>query len=371
MRQSGFDEVHIDAVGNVVGRYWADAAHRDQAKTLLTGSHYDTVRNGGKFDGRLGIFVPIACVQGLNTQNRRLPYHFEVVAFAEEEGQRYNATFLGSGALTGHFDPAWLAQTDKDGITMRQAMLDARLDPAGIAALQRKPSDYLGFIEVHIEQGPVLNELNQPLGVVTAINGSARFQGVMRGTACHAGTTPRDRRADAACGVAELMLYLETRAAQDANSVATVGQLHVPNGSINVVPGECHFSMDLRAPTNAQRDALVNDAKAQLESIAKRRGLTYTLTETMRASAAPSDPHLQGQWEAAVQAQGLPPVLLPSGAGHDAMKLHEIMPQAMLFVRGENAGISHNPLESSTNNDIELAAKTFATFLDRFVPPTH
>ena len=366
MKACGFDTVHIDAVGNVVGVY--QAQHAD-AKTLLTGSHYDTVRNGGKYDGRLGIFVPMACVRELARAGVRLPFHLEVVAFAEEEGQRYKATFLGSGALVGDFKTEWLEQHDADGITLRQAMQDAGLKLADIPQLARDAAQYLGFVEVHIEQGPVLNELDIPLGVVTSINGSVRFVGEVLGTACHAGTTPMDRRRDAATAVAELALYLEQRAAQDrgadgqCSSVGTVGLLHVPHGSINVVPGRCQFSLDLRAPTNAQRDALMHDVLAQLQRICQRRGVQYSLEETMRASAAPSDAKLQAHWQAAVQALGVPILKLPSGAGHDAMKLHDIMPQAMLFVRGENAGISHNPLESTTSDDMQLAVDAFLHLL--------
>ncbi len=366
MKACGFDTVHIDAVGNVVGVYQAQQAH---AKTLLTGSHYDTVRNGGKYDGRLGIFVPMACVRELARAGVRLPFHLEVVAFAEEEGQRYKATFLGSGALVGDFKNEWLQQHDADGITLRQAMQDAGLKLADIPQLARDAAQYLGFVEVHIEQGPLLNELDIPLGVVTSINGSVRFVGEVLGTACHAGTTPMDRRRDAATAVAELALYVEQRAAQDrgadgqCSSVGTVGLLHVPHGSINVVPGRCQFSLDLRAPTNAQRDALMHDVLAQLQRICQRRGVQYSLEETMRASAAPSDARLQAHWQAAVQALGVPILKLPSGAGHDAMKLHDIMPQAMLFVRGENAGISHNPLESTTSDDMQLAVDAFLHLL--------
>ena len=366
MKACGFDTVHIDAVGNVVGVY--QAQHAD-AKTLLTGSHYDTVRNGGKYDGRLGIFVPMACVRELARAGVRLPFHLEVVAFAEEEGQRYKATFLGSGALVGDFKTEWLEQHDADGITLRQAMQDAGLKLADIPQLARDAAQYLGFVEVHIEQGPLLNELDIPLGVVTSINGSVRFVGEVLGTACHAGTTPMDRRRDAATAVAELALYVEQRAAQDrgadgqCSSVGTVGLLHVPHGSINVVPGRCQFSLDLRAPTNAQRDALMHDVLAQLQRICQRRGVQYSLEETMRASAAPSDAKLQAHWQAAVQAMGVPILKLPSGAGHDAMKLHDIMPQAMLFVRGENAGISHNPLESTTSDDMQLAVDAFMHLL--------
>lgn len=361
MEEVGFDSVHIDAVGNVVGRY--EGATPD-AKTLLTGSHYDTVRNGGKYDGRLGIFVPMACVRELKRQNRRLPNAIEVVGFAEEEGQRYKATFLGSGALIGHFDNNWLDQKDADGITMREAMQHAGLKLEDIPKIQRDPARYLGFVEVHIEQGPVLNELDLPLGIVTSINGSVRYVGEIIGMASHAGTTPMDRRRDAACAVAELILFAEKRAAQDADSVATVGMLEVPNGSINVVPGRAKFSLDIRAPNNAQRDAVAKDVLAELAAICERRGVRHTLEETMRAAAAPSAPDWQQRWEKAVDSLGVELFRMPSGAGHDAMKLHEVMPQAMLFVRGINSGISHNPLESSTNDDMQLAVEAFQRLLD-------
>ncbi len=370
MRDCGFDEVSIDAVGNVVGVYRASPQPNplpggEGAKTLLTGSHYDTVRNAGKYDGRLGIFAPMACVRELQRQGKRLPFNFEVVGFAEEEGQRYKATFLGSGALTGDFKREWLDQKDADGVTMREAMQHAGLCVDDIPKLKRKVADYLGFVEVHIEQGPVLNELNLPLGIVTSINGSVRYLGEVTGMASHAGTTPMDRRRDAATAVAELALYVEKRAAQDGSSVGTVGMLAVPNGSINVVPGRCQFSLDLRAPTDGQRDAMVADVLAELKAICERRGVAYSLEETMRAAAAPSAPAWQARWERAVQALGVPLYRMPSGAGHDAMKLHEVMPQAMLFVRGESSGISHNPLESTTNDDMQLAVDAFSTFLNQ------
>ena len=367
MRECGFDRVEIDAVGNVVGRYYPAAPG---ARYLMTGSHYDTVRNGGKYDGRLGIFVPMACVRELHRAGKRLPFGIEVVAFAEEEGQRYKATFLGSGALIGHFNPAWLDQKDANGVTMREAMQHAGLRLDDIAKLQRDPAQYLGFIEVHIEQGPVLNELDLPLGVVTSINGGVRYLCEMIGTASHAGTTPMDRRRDAAVAVAELALYVEQRAAKDGDSVGTIGLLNVPSGSINVVPGRCLFSLDLRAPTDAQRDAMVTDVLDELAKIAQRRGLRYTIEESMRAAAAPSAPALQHHWERAVDALGVPVFRMPSGAGHDAMKLHEIMPQAMLFTRGQNSGISHNPLESTTNNDIQLTVDAFTQVLHQLAEET-
>ena len=360
MRDCGFDEVEVDAVGNVVGRY---KPAQDGGKYLLTGSHYDTVRNGGKYDGRLGIFVPMACVRELHRQGKRLPFGIEVVGFAEEEGQRYKATFLGSGALIGDFKPEWLEQKDADGITMREAMQHAGLCIDDIPKIQRDAAHYIGFVEVHIEQGPVLNELDIPLGVVTSINGGVRYVCEMIGTASHAGTTPMDRRRDAALGVAELALYMEQRAAQDGDSVATMGMLQVPNGSINVVPGKCAFSMDMRAPTDTQRDAMVSDVLAKLQEIAQRRCLQTKQELAMKAAAAPSNPALQSCWEKAVAALGVPVYRMPSGAGHDAMKLHEIMPQAMLFTRGLNSGISHNPLESTTSDDMQLAVDAFSLLL--------
>ena len=360
MHDCGFDDVRIDAVGNVVGRY-----HPAQAdgRYLLTGSHYDTVRNAGKYDGRLGIFVPMACVRELHRQGLRLPVGIEVVAFAEEEGQRYPATFLGSSALVGDFAPEWLTQTDAEGISMREALLHAGLTPDDIPALRREPGHYLGFVEIHIEQGPVLCEMDLPLGVVTSINASVRYLCEMTGMASHAGTTPMNRRRDAATAVAELALFVEQRAARDGDSVATIGQWQVPHGSINVVPGHCLFSLDMRAPTDAQRDALARDILAEFHAIAERRGLRCHSEQTSSAAAAPSDPAWQQRWEKAVNALGLPVFRLPSGAGHDAMKLHAILPQAMLFVRGQNAGISHNPLESTTADDMQLAVEAFSHVL--------
>ncbi|MCV2352311.1 2-oxo-4-hydroxy-4-carboxy-5-ureidoimidazoline decarboxylase [Paucibacter sp. Y2R2-4] len=367
LKDCGFDEVSIDAVGNVVGRF---EGHSDKAPSLLTGSHYDTVRHAGKYDGRLGVLVPMACVRELSLAGQRLPFAIEVVAFAEEEGQRYKATFLGSSALTGSFDPAWLDEMDEQGIAMREAMRSAGLpgEMAAIQALARDPAHYLGFVEVHIEQGPVLQALDLPLGIVTSINGSVRYLGEVIGQAAHAGTTPMGQRQDAAAAVAELLLYVEQRAAEQdstgAVTVGTVGQLQVPQGSINVIPGRCQFSLDLRASSNAARDALDGDVRAELARICQRRGLRWSLTPTMAAKAAPSDARWQARWEAAVASLGLPLHQLPSGAGHDAMKLHDLMTQAMLFVRGGNSGISHNPLESISNDDADLSVRAFQALLN-------
>ena len=369
MREAGFDEVGIDAVGNVVGVYHGTTDDPDDgaSRRLLTGSHYDTVRNAGRYDGRLGILVPIASVEALAHAGRRLPFGIEVVGFAEEEGQRYKATFLGSRALVGSFDYDWLEQHDADGITMRDAMRHADLPATreAIAALKRDPSRYLGFVEVHIEQGPVLNLLGLPLGIVTSINGSVRFLGEVIGVASHAGTTPMNARRDAVSAVAELALFLERRASSVPELVGTIGMFDVPGGSTNVVPGRCRFSLDIRATTDAVRDACIDDVLAELDAICARRELTSKIEETMRAAACPSAFAWQRRWEAAVASLGLPVHRMPSGAGHDAMMLHQVMPQAMLFVRGENGGISHNPLESSTADDIGLAVAAFDALLEQ------
>lgn len=365
MRDCGFDEVSRDAVGNVVGVYHGSGDASAQ-KRLLTGSHYDTVRRAGRFDGRLGIFVPLLVVRELHRQGKRLPFALEVVGFSEEEGQRFPADFLGASALIGSFQPAWLDQTDAAGITLRDAMQAAGLAGTmdAIRAVRRDASRYLGFVEVHIEQGPVLDSLDLPLGIVTSINGSRRYTGEIVGLASHAGTTPMGQRRDAAAGVAELLLFCEQRAAAVPDVVATVGMLEVPAGSINVIPGRCRFSLDLRATTDAARDALDADVRARLDEICQRRGLSVTLQPTLAANAAPSDVAWQSRWEAAVTALGLPLHRLPSGAGHDAMKLHELLPQAMLFVRGGNGGISHNPLESVTADDAQLAVDAFRQLIE-------
>jgi N-carbamoyl-L-amino-acid hydrolase len=310
----------------------------------------------------------MACVREWASQGERFPVGLEVVAFAEEEGQRYKATFLASSALVGDFDPAWLDQQDAAGISMREALRAAGHNPQHIPALKREPSKYVGFVEVHIEQGPVLHALNMPLGIVTSINGSVRYVGELTGTASHAGTSPMDQRHDAVAALAEWAVYAEQRARQDGDSVATVGMLNVPQGSINVVPGLVQFSLDMRAPSDAQRDALASDILNKLHTVCAQRSIQVRLEETVRAAAAPSDPGLQRRWEEAVTSLGLPLQHLPSGAGHDAMKMHQALPQAMLFVRGENQGISHNPLESTTADDMQLAIEAFAALMRAMAP---
>jgi beta-ureidopropionase / N-carbamoyl-L-amino-acid hydrolase len=359
MREAGMD-VHIDAVGNVVGRY---AALDPAAKTLLTGSHYDTVRNGGEYDGRLGILLPIALVHHLHERGERLPFHFEVIGFAEEEGVRFKSTFLGSSAVAGRFNVALLDQQDANGVTMRQALAGAGHDVQSIAAIARDPASLLGFVEVHIEQGPVLLERGLPLGVVTAIAGSSRYIVELTGLASHAGTTPMGMRKDAAAAAAEIVLLVEERCSQAPSLVGTVGQLEVPGGSVNVVPGACKLSLDIRAADDAVRLAAVDDVLAGISAICARRQIEERVIKLLEAEAAPCASALMEQLGAAVQRAGLPRFDLPSGAGHDAMKMAEITDVAMLFTRCGNGGISHNPLETMTADDADIAAQVLLDFL--------
>jgi hydantoinase/carbamoylase family amidase len=357
-------QVHIDAVGNVVGRY---AATDPNARTLITGSHYDTVRNAGKYDGRLGILLPIALVRHLHSCGERLPYHLEVIGFAEEEGVRFKSTFLGSSAITGRFNPVLLDQQDANGVTMRQALADAGHDVGhnaqAIAGIARDPANLLGFVEVHIEQGPVLLERGLALGVVTAIAGSSRYIIELTGLASHAGTTPMDMRKDAAAAAAEIVLLVEQRCSKAPSLVGTVGQLEVPGGSVNVVPGACRLSLDIRAADDAIRLAAVDDVLAGISAICARRQIEERIFKLLEAEAAPCAPRLMEQLGAAVQRAGLPRFDLPSGAGHDAMQMAGITDVAMLFTRCGNGGISHNPLETMTADDAEIAAQVLLDFL--------
>jgi len=350
----------IDAVGNVVGRYASD---NPQARTLMTGSHYDTVRNGGKYDGRLGILLPIAVAAHLHARGERLPFHLDVVGFAEEEGVRFRSTFLGSSAITGQFDPALLDALDDDGVTLRAAIVDAGHDPAAIPAIARNRDELLGFVEVHIEQGPVLLERGLPVGVVTAIAGSSRYLVELTGVASHAGTTPMGMRRDAAAAAAEIVLLVEARCGGVAALVGTVGQLEVPSGSVNVIPGACKLSLDIRAADDALRLAAVDDILAGISAICARRGIEEKLWKIVEADAAPCAPRLMDALGAAVERAGVPRFDLLSGAGHDAMQMARITEVAMLFTRCGNGGISHNRLETMTADDAELAGQVLLDFL--------
>jgi allantoate deiminase/N-carbamoyl-L-amino-acid hydrolase len=366
MRAAGM-HAHIDAVGNVVGRFLSTDP---QARTLITGSHYDTVRNGGKYDGRQGILTAIAVVRHMNDKGIALPFHLEVIAFAEEEGVRFQSTFLGSSAVIGQFDPSLLDLSDRDGVLLRDVLAEAGQDLSTIDAIARDPSDLLGYVELHIEQGPVLLDKDLPVGIVTSIAGSRRFLVEFSGVASHAGTTPMALRKDAATAAAEVLLYVEQRCGEDQASslVGTVGQLQVPNGSVNVVPGACHFSLDIRAGNDAARDAAVNDILAKIETVCLSRNIEFTVEPIVEAGCAPCAPWLMAQLSAAVERAGVPPFQLASGAGHDAMLMSRVTDVAMLFTRCGNGGISHNPLETLSVDDADVAARILLDFLRHFKP---
>ncbi|MBY4899034.1 allantoate amidohydrolase [Cupriavidus sp. AU9028] len=364
MEQAGMT-VRRDAAGNVIGRYEAE---RPGAPALMTGSHFDTVRDAGRYDGNLGVLLPIACIAQWHRQGRRFPFALEVVAFAEEEGVRFKATLLGSRAIAGTFDYAVLDNVDESGVTMREAIRLAGFDPQALPAAACPPQQMLAFVEVHIEQGPVLLNEGLPVGVVTAISGASRFLVELEGLAGHAGTVPMEMRRDAAMAAAEIGLYIERRCSGTPGLVGTVGQLQVPNGATNVVPGRAIFSIDIRAGEDALRQAAVQDVLAEIERVCARRGIRPEVRRTHEAASVPCAGWLREQWAQAIARQGLPVRQLPSGAGHDAMAIAAIADVAMLFVRCGNGGISHHPTETMTAQDADIAARVFRDFVEHFHP---
>jgi allantoate deiminase/N-carbamoyl-L-amino-acid hydrolase len=358
-------EVEIDAVGNVIGR-WADTAA--SSPTLLTGSHYDTVVDAGKFDGRLGILLPIAVVAQLRGAGVRLPYPLTIVAFSEEEGVRFKSTFLGSRALAGRFDPAMLDSVDADGITLREAIRAAGLDTAEIPSAAFATGDLLGFVEVHIEQGPVLLNESAPLGVVTSIAGSIRCLVSITGLAGHAGTVPMHLRRDAAAAAAELVLAVEKCCSGTPGLVGTVGQMQVPSGAMNVIPGRCELSVDIRADSDQVRDGAFAAVLAESERIAAGRNVDIQWRKVLDVGCVPCAPKMQQLWADSIRrVTGNAEVRrLPSGAGHDAMVMAGITEMGMLFVRCGNGGISHHPSETLSADDADLAACAFKDLLLNF-----
>jgi beta-ureidopropionase / N-carbamoyl-L-amino-acid hydrolase len=353
-------EERIDAIGNVVGRYASTTA---TAKTLIVGSHYDTVANAGRFDGRFGILTGLVVAEYLHRIGRRLPFHLDVVGFAEEEGVRFSAPYLGSAAIAGRFDEAMLGRTDAAGVTLAAVLRDEGVDLAAIRALARRPETLRGYLEVHIEQGPVLLQRDLPVGIVTSIAGSARFRVTIRGQAGHAGTVPMALRHDAAAAAAEIVLAVERCCSDHSTVVGTVGQITVPNGAINVIPGRCDLSVDLRAGDDAARDAVIADVRAAIDRIATRRGVTAETIEIGRHAAVPCAPEMQSALAQAIARAGVAPFHLASGAGHDAASFAGVTDIGMLFVRCGNGGISHSPLETVTPEDADLAARVLLDVL--------
>ncbi|MBX9776552.1 MAG: allantoate amidohydrolase [Xanthobacteraceae bacterium] len=344
----------IDAVGNVVGRYRSD---NPSARTLILGSHYDTVRNAGHYDGRLGILTALVAVEHLHQSGRKLPFNVDVIAFSEEEGVRFSTPYIGSSAMAGQFDTSVLDRSDGEGHRLGDVMRAAGFDPKLIPTLARRPQDLIGYLEVHIEQGPVLLHEDFPVGIVTSIAGSVRQRVSIAGTAGHAGTVPMALRHDAAAAAAEIVLYVERRCAAAPTLVGTVGELRVPGGAINVIPGHCELTIDIRAGDDQTRDAAASDVLAEIKRVAERRGVKVETKEVSRSNNVSCSPRIQRLLAAAIARAGIGVRPLPSGAGHDAMQFKGITELGMLFVRCGNGGISHSPLETVAAADADLAAR--------------
>lgn len=343
-------DVRTDNIGNLIGRYDGASAN---APTLLLGSHLDSVRDAGRYDGPLGVLMGLAAVEHLHASGQRLPFALEVVGFADEEGVRYHSSYLGSSALCGTFAPEYLDLADADGISMAEAIRRFGGDPTAIANDRHAP-DLLGYLEVHIEQGPVLEAEDLPVGVVTAIQGQSRFALTFGGMAGHAGTVPMLHRRDALCAAAELVLFAERLALTTDGLVATVGQMQVLPGASNVIPGVVSLSLDVRHQNNATREHACDLLQAEAERISQLRRVVCGWQPVQSHGAVPCDPLLAALLAQSIAAAGVPVRHLASGAGHDAAILAQICPAAMLFVRCAG-GISHNPAESVQEADVAVA----------------
>jgi len=364
MRSAGM-RAHLDAIGNVCGRYEGE---RPGLPCLMLGSHYDTVRDAGKWDGPLGLITAISCVADLHKRGRRLPFAIEVTGFADEEGIRFASTLLGSRAVAGTFVESVLGVRDSDGISMREALIQFGLDPDHIGAAARAPSELLAYVELHIEQGPVLEAQHLPVGVVTAIAGATRLAASLTGMAGHAGTVPMDLRRDALAGAAECIVTIEELCRTDQGGlVGTVGYIHANPGATNVIPGQASFTIDLRAPTDTHRKKAVADIVRQIEAIARRRKLVLQIDVTHENRTVPCAPWLRSQVADAVAAEGYRVFELPSGAGHDGMAMIDIADVGMLFVRCRG-GTSHHPDEHVDLADADAGARVLLRLIENFRP---
>jgi allantoate deiminase len=364
MEEAGMS-ARMDAVGNIVGRYEGE---QPNAPALLVGSHIDTVRDAGKYDGNLGVLAAIQAVAELHARRVRLPCAIEVLAFGDEEGVRFPVTLNGSRAIAGTFDPAALEARDGDGTTLREALEQFGCDPAGIPDAARRVDDVLGYVEVHIEQGPVLEDEDLPVGIVTAINGASRFGIEVTGVAGHAGTVPMHLRRDALAAAAEMVLAVEREAKDTPGIVATVGMMEALPGAVNVIASGAKLSLDLRSSSDDLRREAVARLKRQFDEIAERRGVGVQVTPRYDEPAATCALWLVDQMAAAVERAGIRPLRLPSGAGHDGLAMIALCPIAMLFVRCAG-GISHNPAEAITAQDADAAIRVLTDFLRHLTPP--
>jgi allantoate deiminase len=356
---------HLDAIGNVCGRYEGDAPG---LPCLMLGSHYDTVRDAGKWDGPLGIVTAISCVADLNRRGRRLSFAIEIVGFADEEGVRFASTLLGSRAVAGTFVESVLGARDSAGISMREAMIGFGLDPEHIGAAARAPGELLAYVELHIEQGPVLEAQHLPVGVVTAISGATRLAASLTGVAGHAGTVPMALRRDALTGAAECIVAIEELCRTDPDGlVGTVGYIHAMPGATNVIPGKVSFTMDIRAAADTHRRRAVADIVRRIESIARSRDLALQVDVTHENRTVPCAPWLKVQVAEAVAAEGFRVHELPSGAGHDGMAMIDIADVGMVFVRCRG-GVSHNPAEHVDEADADAGARVLLRLIENFRP---
>lgn len=361
MREAGLD-VFEDAIGNVRGRI-------GKPPYLVLGSHIDTVIDAGRYDGPLGVVAPILAVDTLQRMKSLPPIGIELVAFGDEEGSRFHSTLPSSAALAGHFDPRHFELKDSHGIGFTDALRAYGKDPDKIGEAAIPPGQAAAFVEIHIEQGPLLEAENQPLGVVTAIVGQTRLQANVTGEAGHAGTVPMRFRRDALAGAAEMALLVEKIAhdfAKDA-MVATVGKIEALPGAANIIPGIVRFTLDLRAASDTARDAAVERFEHEATAIANRRALGFSIEPIHQISTTPCDARIQEQLAAAVKATGKRPIRMPSGAGHDGLMMAKLCPMGMLFVRCKG-GVSHNPAEYASPDDIGVAIAALIKFIEQFQP---
>jgi allantoate deiminase len=354
----------VNAVGTITGRM---EGHTPGLPALVIGSHIDSVADAGKYDGPLGVLSGLAVIEEIRRLGEELPFAIEVHAFGDEEGVRFPATLSGSRAVAGKFEPEALDGADRDGITMREALKNFGYDPDAIPAITRKPGELLAYIETHIEQGPVLETANQPLGVVTSIASIRRLDARVTGEAGHAGTVPMAYRQDALTAAAEMVLAIERVSRQRPGMVGTVGRIEALPGAINVIPGEVRFTLDMRAPEDAARRAGVTQILAEITEIAERRKVKLDLTAGYEENAAPCHPAIRAGLSAAISALGYEPIAIPSGAGHDAMSFDGVCPMGMIFVRCKG-GISHNPGESITEADADVALRAMLAFIRALDP---
>jgi allantoate deiminase len=361
MREAGMT-ARIDAIGNVVGRYEGRAPGM---ACLMLGSHLDTVRNAGRYDGMLGVVAAVECVRALAEKGVRLPFAIEVIGFADEEGVRFGATLLGSRAVAGTFDPRVLDERDRDGVSMHDALVAFGLDPESIGKAARRRSEILAYAELHIEQGPVLEAHGLAVGNVTAIKGAHRLMAELRGNAGHAGTVPMSLRQDALAAAAECVLAIEACARQSPDLVATVGMVEVKPGATNVIPGEARFAIDVRSAQDADRIAAVTRIRAAIGRIAAARRVAVSIAQVHESPSVACGDWLQAQIRGAIAAEGHRVLDLPSGAGHDGMALAAIADIGMIFVRC-SGGVSHSPLEAITAEDAAAGARVLLRFIEGF-----